>query len=99
MRFFGQLMMGLVLSGATAAATAQTVDELPRSRGALLYENHCGSCHNQQLHWREKRLAKDWASLADQVRRWQQNAGLGWSGEEIGAVAEFLNQRFYRYLR
>lgn len=80
-------------------AQAQTADQLPRTRAAMLYENHCGTCHSKELHWRDKRLAKDWASLAYQVRRWQDNAGLNWSGEDIGAVAEHLNERIYRYPR
>ncbi len=86
-------------TSAWAQAPAQRVDQLPQTRGALLYETHCGTCHSKELHWRDKRLAKDWASLANQVRRWQDNASLNWSGEDIGAVSEYLNERIYRYPR
>lgn len=95
-RFYFACAVTLLLCG---LAHAQTTDQVPRTRGALLYENHCGTCHSKELHWREKRLAKDWTSLAYQVRRWQDNAGLNWTGEDIGAVAEHLNERFYRYPR
>lgn len=93
------LMAALWQSAAMAQTTPTTTDQLPRTRGALLYETHCGTCHSKELHWRDKRLAKDWAGLASQVRRWQDNAGLNWSGEDIGAVAEYLNERIYRYPR
>jgi len=83
-------------AGAVAQTAPATTDQLARTRGALLYETHCGTCHGKELHWRDKRLAKDWASLSNQVRRWQDNAGLNWSGEDIGAVAEYLNERIYR---
>lgn len=65
-------------------------------RGALLYETHCGACHTTQVHWRERRLVTDWASLSHQVWRWQDNANLSWSPADVDAVARYLNARFYR---
>lgn len=72
-------------------------DALPGSRGSLLYETHCGTCHTRSLHWREKRLATDWASLNRQVARWQDNAGLNWEADDIDAVARYLNESIYHY--
>ncbi|WBY01664.1 cytochrome c [Ramlibacter tataouinensis] len=77
-----------------SAAHAQA---LPATRGALLYENHCGACHSEQMHWRAKRLARDWNSLREQVRHWQGEARLGWSEEDIDAVARHLNDTIYRF--
>ena len=65
------------------------------SRGALLYEAHCNACHGTEMHWRSKRLATDWASLLNEVRRWQ--AGLYWSDAEIADVASYLNKRYYGF--
>jgi mono/diheme cytochrome c family protein len=45
-----------VLTPAHAQTTAP-------SRGQLLYGNHCVECHTTQMHWREQRLARDFASL------------------------------------
>lgn len=67
------------------------------SRGAMLYDTHCITCHTTQMHWREQRLATDWDSLRLQVRRWQGNAGLSWSEEDIDAVAKHLNDTIYRF--
>ena len=68
-------------------------------RGQLLYETHCISCHSTQMHWRNEKRAKDWASLVVQVRRWQGTAGLQWSDADINAVARHLNETIYRYPR
>jgi mono/diheme cytochrome c family protein len=79
------------------AAVAQGQPSPAPSRGQLLYDNHCVACHNTQMHWRDKRQATDWASLKAQVRRWQAEARLGWSEDEIDDVARHLNDRIYRF--
>ena len=68
-----------------------------QSRGELLYGTHCITCHNTQMHWRDKRLATDWTSLKAQVRRWQGAAQLGWSEDDILEVTRHLNDRIYRF--
>jgi cytochrome c1 len=78
---------------AAAGAFAQAGDE----RGALLYENHCAACHTTKIHWRDQKAAVDWPGLQAQVRRWQGEAQLNWSDEDIDAVARHLNARFYRF--
>jgi hypothetical protein len=69
-----------------------------QSRGELLYATHCITCHGTQMHWRDKKLATDWATLEAQVRRWQGEALLGWSEDDILAVTRHLNQIFYRFV-
>jgi mono/diheme cytochrome c family protein len=81
-----------------AAAVVAHVDlARGQSRGELLYSTHCIACHTAEVHWRDKRLATDWESLKQQVRRWQANAGLGWSDDEIDDVARYLNLRHYNF--
>lgn len=84
----------LLLACAALPAFAQTV---PATRGALLYETHCGACHTEKMHWRNNKAATDWGSLKGQVARWQQTGQLNWSAEEIDDVARYLNDRFYRF--
>jgi len=88
-------LIAVGLSVSALAASAQT----PESRGALLYDNHCIACHNEQMHWRNNRAASDWTSLRALVRRWQGTAQLGWPDEDIDEVARYLNERFYHYER
>ncbi|WP_332813562.1 c-type cytochrome [Ramlibacter sp.] len=80
-----------LIGGAVHAQAADTP-----TRGAMLYDNHCGACHSEQMHWRAKRLVHDWPSLREQVRQWQGRERLGWSEEDIDAVSRHLNDTIYR---
>jgi mono/diheme cytochrome c family protein len=90
-----RLISSIMLTSVATLAHAQSLPQEPR--GELLYRTHCVGCHTTQVHWREKTLATDWASLAAQVERWQKNAQLGWSDEDVDAVARYLNAAYYRF--
>ena len=94
MRPLFMILCAALLAGA-AASQAQTAN--PPNRGQLLYENHCSACHDQQVHWRQNKLAHDWSSLRMQVRRWQDAAKLAWRNEEIDQVARYLNDTIYHF--
>lgn len=87
----------LTLSCCAATAAAQPLPAPDASRGRLLYETHCIGCHTTQPHWRDNRLATDWPSLKGWVGRWQGTVGLGWTDADIGEVARFLNDAYYRF--
>ena len=74
---------------------AQAPAEAVPSRGELLYTTHCIACHTTQVHWRDQRLVSNYAGLVAQVVRWQGNTGLGWTRDEIVAVARYLDATFY----
>ena len=82
---------------AMATVCAQPVPGVTETPGYLLYSTHCAGCHSAQVHWRERRLASDPASLHAQVRHWQDHLGLGWSDEDIAAVAGYLNAVYYKF--
>ena len=87
-----------LLAACTGGAIAVAAQPAPESsRGELLYSTHCIGCHSAQVHWRDNRLATDWASLKMQVSRWQMNTGLAWSDDDIVAVTRYLNDRYYRF--
>ena len=67
------------------------------SRGELLYSTHCIACHSTQVHWRDKKRARDWASLQTEVNNWQKLSGLGWNEDDVVAVARYLNACCYHY--
>jgi mono/diheme cytochrome c family protein len=85
----------LILAG--NAATAGTQSSPGATRGELLYSAHCITCHSAQVHWRDKKLVTDWASLQTEVRRWQGAAGLGWNDRNIAGVTRHLNTLYYHY--
>ncbi len=86
-------MAALVLVQPLAVRAQSRVE----SRGELLYSTHCIACHTTQMHWRDQRLATDWASLKALVRRWQGAAQLGWNDDDIVEVARHLNDSIYRF--
>lgn len=96
MKTAASMLVALALAFASPLNAQSPLQPAP-SRGALLYDAHCTACHSTQVHWRDRRLATDWQSLAAQVRRWQANAGLRWTDEEIDEVARYLNTTIYRF--
>jgi mono/diheme cytochrome c family protein len=87
------LVVLFVLFG--SLANAQPVRD--PARGELLYSTHCIACHDLQVHWRDKRLVRNWMGLRAEVRRWQKISSLGWNNEDIAAVAQYLNTHYYHY--
>ena len=75
-----------------AQAQAETFD-----RGQALYENHCRSCHEEQVHTREARRADSIEALRRWVSSWSYHAALGWSDEEIADVVDYLDRRYYHF--
>jgi hypothetical protein len=80
-----------------AAPALRALGPAAPSRGELLYSTHGIVCHPTRMHWRDQRRARDWESLKAQVRRWQGEAQLQWSEEDIEAVARHLNETIYRF--
>ncbi|OFZ67335.1 MAG: hypothetical protein A2V79_07760 [Betaproteobacteria bacterium RBG_16_56_24] len=93
----GRWIFAVLLVWLANPAVANAQPNSDASRGELLYSTHCISCHTAKIHWRGKKLAKDWVSLNAQVRRWQEVAGLKWSDNDIAEVTRYLNTLHYRY--
>jgi mono/diheme cytochrome c family protein len=72
-------------------------DKAPRQRGELLYSTYCIGCHTTQAHWRDKRVAKDFKGLTEQVQRWQANSGQNWNEADIREVVNHLNRTYYKF--
>jgi mono/diheme cytochrome c family protein len=88
-------MIGIVFGWLVNSVAANAQPNI--SRAELLYSTHCISCHNDEIHWRDKLLATDWLSLKVQVRRWQGTTGLVWREDDITQVAHYLNATYYHY--
>lgn len=84
-----------IVMGANTLALAETQPN--EERGGLLYSTHCSACHNSTIHWRERKLATDWASLKVQVKLWQGFTKLRWSEEDIIDVTSYLNTHYYNF--
>ena len=66
------------------------------SRGQLLYEHHCLSCHESVLHIRSNRKVSSFAEIQHQVIHWSGVLKLTWKMEEISDVTQYLNSRYYK---
>src|SRR6478752_8281435 len=82
---------------ALVLATSGHAQDAGATRGQLLYEAHCIQCHTEQMHWRDARVARDWATLRAQVEAWQMRSGQRWTAEDVDAVARHLNTTIYHY--
>jgi mono/diheme cytochrome c family protein len=80
----------------TVNADSQTMRD--SVRGELLYTTHCITCHNSKIHWRDKKIARDWNSLKNEVRRWEMTSTLNWDDDDITVVARYLNDIHYHYI-
>ena len=67
------------------------------TRGQLLYERTCFSCHAESVHSRDRRAARDLVEVRSFVVRWSRLVNSGWSAEDVNDVVTFLNGRFYRF--
>jgi len=92
-----KMPVNCVVLAAGLATLAPAAPAFGQSRGALLYSTHCIACHTEQVHWRQKRLVTDWTGLKAQVWRWQADAALAWSDDDVAEVARHLNEEFYRF--
>jgi cytochrome c5 len=90
-------LAGLGALLATALAAGPAAAQAEPTRGQLLYSNHCIACHDQRLHWRDQRRARDWDSLRAWVRHWQGAQQLQWSDGDVDEVARHLNDTIYRF--
>jgi len=64
-------------------------------RGQLLYENHCGGCHDSRAHIREDHKAKTLKDVRQWVSRWSTTLKLDWGDGERDDVAGFLFGSYY----
>ena len=71
---------------------------LPKpSRGHMLYENHCTSCHESTVYIRAKRKATNYKEVGNWVNQRADWLNLNWSDLEKQDVLQYLNERYYKY--
>ncbi|RPI43001.1 MAG: cytochrome c, partial [Betaproteobacteria bacterium] len=75
-----------VLAFLGAAAVSLDANAQNIERGRQLYENHCRTCHTDQVHRRKNRMALSVGDLREIVDQWQSNQGLRWTRDEIDDV-------------
>lgn len=77
--------------------SGSTLPESEVTRGQMLYENHCTSCHESTVYIRTKRKAKNYKEVDNWVSQRAEWLNLGWSDIEKQEVIQYLNERYYKY--
>ena len=90
----------LVALAAALPSRAQPPAPNP-DRGRQLYELHCGGCHYERVHerdrWRSKINTR--ADLRAEVERWAKQTRHLFPAEDLGDVVEYLDQSHYQLSR
>lgn len=88
----------LLLAASGHLASAEAAQPMrDATRGELLYTTNCITCHQTQIHWRDKKVVKDWASLKAEIRHWEGFSQLGWTNDDVAEVAQYLNTLYYHF--
>lgn len=91
------LNMKFLLLGTSLAVSSATFAEHPNAeRGELLYENHCGGCHEAHVHMREGSKVRKEIEIREQVMRWANELELGWGGPDVDDVSDYLYLKYYK---
>ena len=75
----------------------KSLENEPLPQGQLLYENHCQTCHESMVHIRNASKVKSFEDIQYWVGRWAIELEVKWSDEEINAVVQYLNEKYYHY--
>ncbi|MDH5181707.1 MAG: cytochrome c [Gammaproteobacteria bacterium] len=74
--------------------------------GKELHQENCTDCHismmggdGSRIYTREDRRIDSRTGLENQVRRCKTSLGTDWPENQINAVVEFLDQRYYHFSR
>jgi hypothetical protein len=61
------------------------------------HEKHCTRCHGSEVYTRDNRRVQSFSALEAQVARCDANLAMGLFPEDLNALVEHLNTRFYRF--
>ena len=92
-----RLLAGTCLFTAINIALATTPEQAPKTRGQLLYENHCHRCHEISVHARHHNKVSNLDELNRWVRMWANEEKLDWKQDEVRDVVDYLNQEYYKF--
>lgn len=90
-----QLLLCLCFLIAAGSVSAAASDAVAKSRGQLLFENHCTRCHTSVVHTRTPHRVNNLNDLSLWVKKWSDVSKLDWNEDEIRAVADYLNTKYY----
>jgi len=84
----------VLLLAAALPASAQDA-----ARGKQLYETHCGGCHYERVHQRERSRSRvqSLTELRVEAARWAAQVKRPLALEDLDDIAEYLNRSHYQF--
>lgn len=62
-----------------------------------LHQQTCQRCHDDTIYTRPDSIIFSYSALVKRVHFCESMADAGWSEQQLNAVIDYLNQRFYHY--
>jgi len=87
-------LLALPLLTLTLAAEAAPPDA---AAGKQRVDEHCQSCHKEEIYTRPERKMTNRNRLRNQVQRCEMALGLQWFDSDIEDVTHYLDQQYYRF--
>lgn len=87
------------IAGAWAAALLVAAPaQADSERGRRLYELHCGSCHYERVHERDRWRSRirTVADLRAEVERWSRQAKHSFTADDLNDIVEYLDRSHYQ---
>jgi len=66
-------------------------------RGEVYTDANCETCHSSDIYTRQNRRVHTYSRLEAQVEMCNTMLDVGWFPDEVSAVANYLNQKFYKF--
>ncbi len=88
-----------ILVVALLAISIPTAFAVDAKKGEKLYSAKCGGCHDTRVHTRQNRIVHTYEDLVNRVRFCDTNAKTKFSEDDILDVSEYLNEKFYKFLK
>lgn len=92
---------GHVIAIALLLAAVQPAAAQDPGRGRQLYETHCGGCHYERIHQRDRGRSsiRTLIDLRIEVARWARQVKHAFTLEDLEDIAAYLDRTHYRFAR
>lgn len=91
------LMRGLIIVSFASLFLLSSAYAYGGIEGKKLHTQNCVKCHGDSVYKRTNRRMKNYKSLETQVRRCNVPAAANFDNDQITAVTDYLNNRYYKF--
>lgn len=91
-----RLLMFVGFLSLVSVAHGAPTHKMTKSRGQMLYDNHCLHCHAKGVHLRATSKVHSLDDLAHEVKKWASIQHMDWGQEELRDVADYMNRKYYK---